>query len=143
MDIITYDQAKQSNLKYYFTGKPCPNGHIDKRKVHNRTCYSCSQLARDNRERSAGVTSKRTIRIQVLNKFGSKCGRCGFSDTRALQIDHVNGGGKKEINTMKNYYAYCKKILNDTTGMYQLLCANCNWIKRAENKEHLKPHEVH
>jgi hypothetical protein len=31
-----------------------------------------------------------------------------------------------------------KKVLADTTGSYQLLCANCNWIKKSENNEHAK-----
>jgi hypothetical protein len=27
-------------------------------------------------------------------------------------------------------------IAEASTGRYQLLCANCNWIKRYENREH-------
>ena len=52
------------------------------------------------------------------------------------QIDHVNGGGAKEHKAMPNSVKFYRKVFEDTTGMYQLLCANCNWIKRAENKEH-------
>ena len=29
--------------KWYFTGKPCKNGHVDKRLISNRQCYSCSK----------------------------------------------------------------------------------------------------
>ena len=36
----------------------------------------------------------------------------------------------------KNIYQYYKNILKDITGKYQLLCANCNFIKSFENKEH-------
>lgn len=31
--------------KYYFTGKMCKNGHVDKRFKHNGACYSCVQEA--------------------------------------------------------------------------------------------------
>lgn len=76
--------------------------------------------------------------------LGGKCLRCGFTDERALQIDHVNGGGSKEHHRRQKNGAmwrriclskYYRLVVNDTTGKYQLLCANCNWIKRTENGE--------
>lgn len=80
--------------------------------------------------------TKRTkeLREKAVIKLGSKCFRCGFSDTRALQIDHVHGGGKKDIKKRAAMARY-KEVIEDTTGKYQLLCANCNWIKREENNE--------
>ncbi|MDG7005258.1 MAG: hypothetical protein JRN73_09990 [Nitrososphaerota archaeon] len=70
-----------------------------------------------------------------MQELGSKCVRCGFSDFRALQIDHVNGGGRSEARRLAGvaYYLHVLDHIND--GTYQLLCANCNWIKRAENEE--------
>jgi hypothetical protein len=72
----------------------------------------------------------------VYNKLGNVCSRCGFSDKRALQIDHVYGGGIKAGGNRGTYYY--KEILEDNNGKYQILCANCNWIKRAENGECLR-----
>lgn len=76
-------------------------------------------------------------RAAVLLILGSRCVHCGFSDGRALQVDHINGDGAKEY---KNTFgaAYWNKVLKsvaDAEKKYQLLCANCNWIKRCENKE--------
>jgi len=148
----TRSEAIQQGLKYYFTGVSCPNGHIDKRKVHNSTCYSCAQQARDRCNRIKAV--KRTkpkrkvaishpeyqrerssrIRHQLIQYMGGKCVTCGYSDERALQIDHVNGGGVKELRSLTKG-KYYKQVMNDQTGKYQLLCANCNWVKRVENQE--------
>lgn len=78
------------------------------------------------------------LRLLILGKLGNKCLHCGFKDYRALQIDHVNGGGKKEINSQSSRSAYYKLVLasvENNENKYQLLCANCNWIKRFENKE--------
>ena len=76
------------------------------------------------------------LKNKILEKLGKKCVKCGFSDWRALQIDHISGGGKKEIKSFKNNHrSYYNSVLKDTTGKYQILCANCNWIKRYENKE--------
>ena len=84
------------------------------------------------RNRFAKLSKK--LREEIFKKHGNKCCKCGFNDKRALQIDHVNGGGHREIGSMGRHEFYLK-VLNDDSGKYQLLCANCNWIKRIENNE--------
>lgn len=76
------------------------------------------------------------LKKEVLLKLGNKCFLCGFSDPRALQIDHVNGGGSKvRLLIKRNWHKFYREVLIDKSGLYQLLCANCNWIKRYEKKE--------
>lgn len=76
------------------------------------------------------------LRSYCLQKLGGQCLRCGFSDARALQIDHVNGGGSKESRTTRlGTPRYYRKVFAAVAGIYQLLCANCNWIKRHERGE--------
>ena len=74
-------------------------------------------------------------RIELLGFLGGKCIKCGFSDWRALQIDHINGNGAKD--KIRNYTKDYNRI-KENPEKYQLLCANCNWIKRYENHEYLK-----
>mgnify|MGYP001577497613 FL=1 len=76
-------------------------------------------------------------REAVYAKFGNKCAHCGFADKRALQIDHVHGGGAIEGRKIGSHQdKFYRKVLADTEGRYQLLCANCNWIKRAAGREY-------
>ena len=78
------------------------------------------------------------IRNSVLEALGGSCRFCGFSDKRALQIDHINGGGSKERKERTFKGTFHKHVLQSflkKEDKYQLLCANCNWIKRVENKE--------
>ncbi len=75
------------------------------------------------------------IRLLAVKALGGKCIRCGFTDTRALQIDHINGGGNKEAEKIGRIKIYMKAIKN-IDKEYQLLCANCNWIKLFENGEY-------
>lgn len=133
MEIITCKEAKAQNLSKYFTGKSCPKGHVASRYVANGSCCDCH---------IQGTTTyqgkwRRIARNKLINFLGGKCVKCGFSDARALQIDHVSGGGVKEIIHVlnRNKSKYYKQVYEDTAGKYQLLCANCNWIKRHENNE--------
>ena len=36
--------ALELDLKYYFTGKQCKNGHLSKRQTTSKTCYECHKL---------------------------------------------------------------------------------------------------
>lgn len=71
------------------------------------------------------------LREAAFDILGRQCVRCGFDDIRALQVDHVNGGGWKQQRGWTLY----RSVLKDPEE-YQTLCANCNWIKRHENKEY-------
>ena len=84
---------------------------------------------------------RQRLKDAVYALLGIVCARCGFDDSRALQIDHINGGGKADIQKIvrgeSSRVAYHNSILADPEALkkYQILCANCNWIKRCENKE--------
>ena len=85
-----------------------------------------------------GINYNVKYRMSVLEMLGLECVQCGFSDIRALQIDHVNGDGFKERKTERvignPYKVMLKKVIEGSKD-YQILCANCNWIKKVENKE--------
>ncbi len=76
----------------------------------------------------------REIRLSIIEKLGNKCAKCGFSDIRALQIDHIKGDGAKERKeaggSVGIYYRIIKLSDKQMKSKYQILCANCNWIKR-------------
>jgi 5-methylcytosine-specific restriction endonuclease McrA len=74
-------------------------------------------------------------RHAVLAAMGGECVRCGFDDWRALQIDHVNSGGTAEHQALGNGTTrfYAKVLANPDD--YQLLCANCNTIKKWETPQ--------
>lgn len=74
------------------------------------------------------------LRYEILDELGGKCAECGYSDYRALQIDHINGDSAEDKKkTGSSYYYNIRKQLH--TGRYQILCANCNTIKRREKQE--------
>lgn len=64
-----------------------------------------------------------------------------FTDIRILTIDHINGGGAKHRkqlgNSASRFYRWL--IKHNYPEGYQVLCMNCEWIKRYENKEITQP----
>jgi len=98
-----------------------------------RFCSERCKVRAEDRRRSHA--SKK----EAYELLGNKCAHCGFDDARALQIDHVDGGGKKELTNIGNRRVYYKRIIalikSGSKKKYQLLCANCNWIKRHVDNE--------
>jgi hypothetical protein len=68
---------------------------------------------------------------------GYVCVKCGNTDERVLTIDHVNGGGNKHRKEIGKggYSFYLWLRQNGYPSGFQILCMNCQFIKRIENRE--------
>jgi len=83
-------------------------------------------------------------RIRVKNKLfellgGKKCYRCGLTDERVLQFDHINGMGRADrrkwmghSDRLRDYYVKHPELAKKTL---QVVCSNCNLIKTWEKNE--------
>ena len=115
----------------------CPNCKKDgmefginkgRRNGYQHYCKKCSRIKVN--------AIKKKDRIRVIEFLGNRCKKCGFANALALQIDHINGGGRKDRARYKNDPSnFYRAVLKDKKNKYQLLCANCNQIKRSINKE--------
>ena len=110
-----------------------------RREIRSRWARKFRQVHRKEHYRMQKNWREKT-RTRALAIFGSKCKRCGFSDPRALQFDHKKGGGnaeRRESRKRSVIYFYRWSLLHprEAKKKFQLLCANCNWIKRAEQHE--------
>ena len=87
--------------------------------------------------REKAKEARKQLKLEVLSYYSQdlKCDGCGFSDVRALSIDHVKGDGAKHRKKIGNvdFYRWIKK--NKFPEGFQVLCFNCQWIKRVENNE--------
>jgi hypothetical protein len=63
MDIILRKDAKEAGLLHYFTGKPCKNGHIDKRQVSNGMCQTCGRVKMSTWRSENPERSKEIVRL--------------------------------------------------------------------------------
>jgi|SRR5690606_9755310 len=119
--LVCYEKQRDLDLEYR------------RKKQREYRAKNPEKVRRSQRE------SKLKTKNEIHSLLGGCCVKCGFSDSRALQIDHINGGGyteRKEYSTNpKAYYRNILYSIKNKEGKYQLLCANCNWIKRFENNE--------
>lgn len=99
--------------------------------LQNKRYYKDHQKTKKE-ARERGAKYRKAKRLEVISALGGKCVKCGFSDWRALQIDHVNSDGAWERTMQsRSISAFHNKVIREKDkGRYQLLCANCNWIKR-------------
>ena len=88
--------------------------------------YKYGECANCSRKRNRSLSYRR--RLDVIEALGPKCVDCGYTDIRALEIDHVynNGAEHRKTGRGSSYY----KSMLDNLEDYQVLCSNCNQIKR-------------
>lgn len=93
-------------------------------------------MAEDLERRRAQRRGKYTaLRLAFIESRGGRCEQCGFDDYRALQIDHVHGNGHSERLRRGPAIVYVDVWKPSAADKYQVLCANCNQIKRHERQE--------
>lgn len=119
------------------------------RKYYQKNAVKIREYAKEYGRRYWREKEKKLIEILggfrcVCNGTTWRCwhqGKCNITDERILQKDHINGNGymhnhtqfkRAHQRTMLKYYISNPKIAKKEL---QVLCANCNWIKRVELKE--------
>jgi len=138
MNVISLAEAKSKNLLFYFTSRPCSRGHVAYRYVSNASCVDCYKT-RPKRSYNKAIDNPRAkryyhnLRSRLLRKLGGMCVACGEDDFRVLQVDHIKGNGNKEFDSLTVAGVYRKAL--KYSKPYQLLCANCNWIKKFNKRE--------
>lgn len=84
-----------------------------------------------DRERMLAVVRAytRKLRETVIAGYGGKCACCPESRYEFMAIDHVNGGGRKDVAQSGQRAIYRRVIKLGFPPEYQILCHNCNLAK--------------
>jgi hypothetical protein len=112
-----------------------------KRKNNSRKYYKDINIRNNHNIIQKRIRDR--VRKEILELLGSKCSNpynlkhldwC--NDLSILQIDHINGCGaiqrRKECGS---YYLIVLDKIKNGSKDYQLLCPNCNWLKKIKNNE--------
>ena len=70
---------------------------------------------------------KRTREKAMERLGGKKCCNCGCNEFSILEINHINGGGRKASKEKQNRQLY-RDIVNDKADLseYNVMCRVCN-----------------
>lgn len=133
MKSISCKAAKAAGLKRYFTGKPCPKGHVAERYVGCRKCIEC-HCARStasyakNREkvcaRSAADRAKNPEKYrayELKHRFGLT-----LADYDAMLEQQDGVCAICKTATTGGRGRFCVDHNHDTGVIRGLLCTNCN-----------------
>lgn len=141
IDHINNDGAKHR--------KEIKGGHLYSWLINNNfpdgfqvLCATCNALKRiesnKNKKIIKGYRYNKKFIIIAHYTYGEMCCvKCNFNNIKGLQVDHINGNGNKHIKNLlkngKDFYTWI--IENDFPDDLQILCRNCNVLKRFENNE--------
>lgn len=92
-------------------------------KCHNIRIKSWQSSEHGRKMRAMALRRTRQVAIDA---YGGKCACCGTSIYEFLAIDHVNGGGRKERESLSTHQIVLKVIRLGFPSDYRVLCHNCN-----------------
>lgn len=73
---------------------------------------------------------RETLKREIMEAYGGcKCSHCEESDLRFLEVDHINGGGRKHLReevkgSGHSFYQWLKR--NNFPKGFRVLCRTCN-----------------
>jgi 5-methylcytosine-specific restriction endonuclease McrA len=113
MEIIGRDEASKRGLTYYFTGKPCTNGHIAPRYVNDGACAECAKekLRRKRQAHREASGKPPRISLEEARERARAAGEATFWIDRLCIRGHkaarrTDNGGCVECGTLsrKKFY---------------------------------------
>lgn len=160
MSIITQEKKKEYNKRYYEKNRnKIRNGQrtyykenrevlLEKQNYRSKKYYKNNREkilerirtryannlngAYDRKSYLARERHKRNRQLMFDALGGAMC-MCGFDDIRAIEVDHVNGGGKEHRKKLSN--AQYRDYVISHPNEFQVLCSNCHSIKTYERGE--------
>src|SRR5882672_2141911 len=88
MQVISRKQARTQNLKRYFTGNPCPKGHVSERRVSAGGCVECG-----NAHSLAYQRKKLPTPTRPRPALCELCGQKPPEGKKQLHLDHDHIAG--------------------------------------------------
>lgn len=139
---------EESRLKNRLWMREWRKSHPEEARERDRRFY------REHYQEQKEIRNKRVkeallkLKTEILTHYGNgklACIRCGFNDIRALSIDHIEGGGRKDRKKFAHNVSFYRWLRQNYPIGLQTLCMNCQFIKQREKKEYGKgslPKEV-
>lgn len=112
----------------------CRNQQRREARKQKLGCYATEYA--DNRDehllrcRKLYYRYKEQVFSHYCNGTEYSCKHCGFTDMRALSVDHMAGDGADHRRGGTGSSLYKWLVHHNFPEGFQVLCMNCQWIKR-------------
>jgi len=126
MDVTDEKEKRRIRYKRWY--------EANKDEIRKRKRRLMRKLRAENPEKYAAQSraAKKRLKDKVFAMYGAACSCCGFSDMRALTLDHVLNNGAEERKELGERGVYNRAIERHRSNEYRILCMNCQFIKRVE-----------
>ena len=111
----------------------------NKEKAREQKREVMRRLRSESPEKYNEQSRKAKIRekLKLFEMYGRVCAMCGFDDMRALSLDHKKNNGNEERRSLGERGVYRRAKAEFRPEEYQILCMNCQFIKRATHAGHI------
>jgi hypothetical protein len=96
LPIVTKQEARESGLTTYFTGKPCKHGHLERKLVVNSVCLECDRQRKRRRRPQKTPRNPKTPNPESIARRRAKC--------REYQRAFRQRRGKQSPHESREYY---------------------------------------
>lgn len=141
-EIISRKEARALGLKRYFTGKPCPKGHISERIVHHADCLECrSKYERKKREKrprryrtkQRGILKDRGIAaVRALVELGIDIG------VPAVVREPIGASSRSEALRLGVYRYFTGKPCIHGHISSRTICSGCDECQRESKRRRIR-----
>jgi hypothetical protein len=125
-------------------GKQKHREHMREYMIEWRKRNKESENYNPEEERRKWREQHRRVREKAMDRIGGKkCFNCGCTNFSILEINHINGGGRKELKAKQNRQLY-RDIVNDKVNLneYNVLCRVCNALHYVQDILGITGHQV-
>lgn len=105
-------EAKAAGLKRYFTGKPCPKGHVAERYV-NGTCYECIKITNSTSRQWKIPTKVVCSDLKIISRTEAKAlGLKRYFTGKPCKHGHID-----ERNTNSKVCIICCRVYSNLNSL--------------------------
>jgi hypothetical protein len=108
--------------------------NIEHAREYKRVMMRKLRLKYPEHYREQTKLHKQKLKNALFDAYGKTCVLCGFSDVRALTLDHALNNGAEERRQFGIRGTYRRALKKEHRNEYRTLCMNCQFIKRVEAK---------
>lgn len=121
-----HDRINGYNREYYEKNR-------DKIRKQKRETMRRLRAKNPEHYRKQTREAKNILREKLFELYGNECAICGFTDKRALTLDHINNNGNEERRRIGERGVWRRARDNYLPEEYRILCMNCQFIERHKN----------